>query len=109
MSKGRYLGLGFLILVDILIYALVLTQFLGLAQREASLGYGRTATVMRAVPAVAIPGIVAVAAALTYWRSGQKVHPSALVGAICAFVVDCLAILGVNPSRIKPSRRGPTG
>ena len=63
MSKGRYLWLGLLTLVDILTYALVLGQWMALARGEAFAGNERTATLMTVVPALAIPGIAVVAAA----------------------------------------------
>jgi hypothetical protein len=97
--RGRDLGLGLLILVDILIYAVVLNQFFGLAQGETSGGpsYATEAALMRLVPTLGIPGVAAVAAVVAYWRAGQKMHVSVLVGAIFAFVADCAAIWGSIP------------
>jgi hypothetical protein len=86
-----------LILVDILTYALVLGQWMALARGEAFVGNERTATLMRVVPALAIPGIAVVAAALTYWGSGRNKYLTALMGAICVFVINCLAIWGSIP------------
>jgi hypothetical protein len=104
VPKGRYLGLSLLILVDILVYAVVVYQFLSLAQGEASIAppfattdARTTATLMRVVPTFGIPAIAAVVAALTYWRSGRKIFPTVLGGAISAFVLDCLALWGSIP------------
>jgi hypothetical protein len=92
VSKVRYLWLALLIFVDLVTYALVLGQWMALARGEALVGSERTATFMRVVPALAIPGIAVVAAALTYWRSGRNKYLTALMGAICVFIVNCLAI-----------------
>jgi hypothetical protein len=97
VSKVRYLWLALLIFVDLVTYALVLGQWMALARGEAFVGSERTATLMRAVPALAIPGIAVVATALTYWRSGRNKYLTALMGAICVLIVNCLAIWGSIP------------
>jgi hypothetical protein len=97
VSKARYLWLVLLIFVDLISYALVLSQWMALARGEAFVGAERTATLMRVVPALTIPGIAVVAVALTYWRSGGNKYLSALMGAICVLIANCLAIWGSIP------------
>jgi hypothetical protein len=79
VSKVRYLWLALLIFVDLVTYALVLGQWMALARGEAFVGSERTATL------------------LTYWRSRRNKYLTALMGAICVFIVNCLAIWGSIP------------
>jgi hypothetical protein len=97
LALARYLGLALLILVDVFIYVLVVAQFMDLARREAALGFANDATLLRLIPTIGIPAIVAIIGAVTFWLSGRKIYLSVLVAAICTVFVDLVALIASIP------------